>query len=318
MARRCRAASRSRSSAACYERSTRTACSTCSTRRSAAQVLRERRDDAGTYEFTHALIRQTLYDELSTPRRVLLHRQIGEALEALYGDRASAHLGRARVPLLPGRAGRRRREGGRLRRPAPLSGPRPGGPRGGGRFYDMALRRSTSAPIPTIAAERICSSPWARPQARPATATGAEGAGRSHRPRTPARRRLLFGRARGRRWGFQDRGGPPDLADPAPGRGGARRRGRRRSAGTALVPALRTTYQCSSTRNAWRSWLPMRWRGPPIGRSRRVGAGPERVDVDARRSRARATSGERPKAEIGELAERPARSSWRTPTSRRC
>jgi class 3 adenylate cyclase len=51
-----------------------------------AQVIRERDGSAGgTYEFSHALIRQTLYHELSTPRRVRLHRQIGEALEKLYG-----------------------------------------------------------------------------------------------------------------------------------------------------------------------------------------------------------------------------------------
>ena len=48
------------------------------------QVVRERRDQAGIYEFNHALIRQTLYSELSTPRRVRLHRQILAALEALY------------------------------------------------------------------------------------------------------------------------------------------------------------------------------------------------------------------------------------------
>jgi len=47
-----------------------------------AQIVRERSGDPGTYEFTHALIRQTLYNELNTPRRVRLHRQIGEALEA--------------------------------------------------------------------------------------------------------------------------------------------------------------------------------------------------------------------------------------------
>ena len=40
-----------------------------------ALVIRERKDGAtGIYEFTHALIRQTLYGELNTPRRVRLHR----------------------------------------------------------------------------------------------------------------------------------------------------------------------------------------------------------------------------------------------------
>ena len=45
------------------------------------QIVRERRTRPGEYEFTHALIRQTLSAELSTPRRVRLHRQIAEALE---------------------------------------------------------------------------------------------------------------------------------------------------------------------------------------------------------------------------------------------
>jgi class 3 adenylate cyclase len=51
----------------------------------AARLIRER--DGGqvsSYEFTHALIRQTLYEELSPPRRVLLHRHIAERLEALH------------------------------------------------------------------------------------------------------------------------------------------------------------------------------------------------------------------------------------------
>ncbi|MDP9236510.1 MAG: AAA family ATPase, partial [Chloroflexota bacterium] len=55
-----------------------------------AQLIAERR--TGTYDFTHALIRQTLYEELSTPRRVLLHRQIGEALEQLYAANVEPHL----------------------------------------------------------------------------------------------------------------------------------------------------------------------------------------------------------------------------------
>ncbi len=59
----------------------------------AAQLVSERRGSgAGSYDFTHALIRQTPYGELSTPRRVLLHRQIGEALEQLYGDSQERHL----------------------------------------------------------------------------------------------------------------------------------------------------------------------------------------------------------------------------------
>jgi class 3 adenylate cyclase len=58
----------------------------------AARVVMERKDRAGLYDFTHALIRQTLYGELSTPRRVLLHRQIGEALERLYADGIEPHF----------------------------------------------------------------------------------------------------------------------------------------------------------------------------------------------------------------------------------
>jgi class 3 adenylate cyclase len=56
----------------------------------AAQLIAE--GERGRYEFTHALIRHTLYEELSTPRRVLLHRQIGESLERLYAAEIEAHL----------------------------------------------------------------------------------------------------------------------------------------------------------------------------------------------------------------------------------
>ncbi len=60
----------------------------------ATQIITERKDETPTiYEFTHALIRQTLYEELSGPRRVLLHRQIGDALETLYAGNADAHVG---------------------------------------------------------------------------------------------------------------------------------------------------------------------------------------------------------------------------------
>jgi eukaryotic-like serine/threonine-protein kinase len=40
----------------------------------------------GRYRFAHALIRETLYEELSTARRLRLHKSTGEALERLAGD----------------------------------------------------------------------------------------------------------------------------------------------------------------------------------------------------------------------------------------
>jgi DNA-binding CsgD family transcriptional regulator/tetratricopeptide (TPR) repeat protein len=50
------------------------------------------REQDGRYHFTHALIRQTLDEELSAPRRARLHRQIGQALERLHGGNPEPHL----------------------------------------------------------------------------------------------------------------------------------------------------------------------------------------------------------------------------------
>jgi Predicted ATPase len=58
----------------------------------AAQMLVESGDSPGHYRFSHALVRQTLYLELSTPQRVRLHRQIGRVLETFYGARPDEHL----------------------------------------------------------------------------------------------------------------------------------------------------------------------------------------------------------------------------------
>jgi len=58
-----------------------------------ARIIRERKDArVGSYEFTHALIRQALYEELTAPRRARLHRRIAEAMERAYADRLDSHL----------------------------------------------------------------------------------------------------------------------------------------------------------------------------------------------------------------------------------
>jgi DNA-binding SARP family transcriptional activator len=46
----------------------------------------------GRMRFAHALIRETMYDELTPGRRVQLHRRVGDALEELYADNLEPHL----------------------------------------------------------------------------------------------------------------------------------------------------------------------------------------------------------------------------------
>ncbi|MFO0687911.1 MAG: AAA family ATPase [Myxococcota bacterium] len=57
----------------------------------AAGLLKEL-PTAGTYAFTHALVRQTLYDELGLSQRVLAHRAAAEALVRIHGEDSPEHL----------------------------------------------------------------------------------------------------------------------------------------------------------------------------------------------------------------------------------
>ena len=57
----------------------------------ASRVIEELPQSVGRYQFTHALIQETLSSELSTTRKVRLHARIAEGLEELYGDSAESH-----------------------------------------------------------------------------------------------------------------------------------------------------------------------------------------------------------------------------------
>jgi eukaryotic-like serine/threonine-protein kinase len=54
----------------------------------AARIVEEA-DPIGRYSFAHALIRETIYEQLSRTRRAQLHLMIGEALESNLGERAA-------------------------------------------------------------------------------------------------------------------------------------------------------------------------------------------------------------------------------------
>jgi class 3 adenylate cyclase len=58
----------------------------------AGRVVEEMPGAVARFRFAHALIRETLQEELSTTRRVRLHRRIGEVLETYYAEGAERHL----------------------------------------------------------------------------------------------------------------------------------------------------------------------------------------------------------------------------------
>jgi DNA-binding SARP family transcriptional activator len=58
----------------------------------AARVVSDVPDSPGRLRFAHLLIRDTLYEGLTTARRIRLHRLAVEALEGLYSEESGAHL----------------------------------------------------------------------------------------------------------------------------------------------------------------------------------------------------------------------------------
>jgi class 3 adenylate cyclase len=59
----------------------------------AAQVIDESPTAIGQYSFAHALIRETIYEQISLTRRAQLHRRMGEAIEGALGDAAQQRAG---------------------------------------------------------------------------------------------------------------------------------------------------------------------------------------------------------------------------------
>jgi DNA-binding SARP family transcriptional activator/tetratricopeptide (TPR) repeat protein len=58
----------------------------------AAGLLVESGGRPGSYLFSHALIRETLYEGMSLPRRARIHKRAGEAIEAMQGRRRGRYL----------------------------------------------------------------------------------------------------------------------------------------------------------------------------------------------------------------------------------
>jgi class 3 adenylate cyclase/DNA-binding CsgD family transcriptional regulator len=58
----------------------------------AARLVTEVPGPAARHRFAHALVRDTLYDELSAARRVTVHRRVAEAIEGIYRGRLEDHL----------------------------------------------------------------------------------------------------------------------------------------------------------------------------------------------------------------------------------
>jgi predicted ATPase len=56
----------------------------------------------GDYRFVHALIRETLYDDLAAAERMQLHRRAGEALLAQYGTAVESHIAEVAHHFLEG------------------------------------------------------------------------------------------------------------------------------------------------------------------------------------------------------------------------
>ena len=59
----------------------------------AAALVREHPEGKSKYSFTHPLVQHLVYEGLGPPRQARFHRIVGQAIEALYGDRSADRVG---------------------------------------------------------------------------------------------------------------------------------------------------------------------------------------------------------------------------------
>ena len=211
----------------------RTPWSTGSTKRSASRLVDEVADRANRLTFSHALVRSTLIDELSTNRRVRLHKRIGEALEARGAPvvELAHHFCEAATAGGAERAVRYACEAGTARRRASSrsttrSASSSARSTRSTRSTRRAPRPTSSAPSVLVAARDGRARPRRR-RARP------EPRARSRHPRPPARRRRATRRSGPRLPGQPRDVGPPRRRDRHRDHAGGARAARRHRARSA-------------------------------------------------------------------------------------
>ena len=58
-----------------------------------ARLVEEIEEGTGRYRFSHAITRDTLYQDQPASKRLELHRNVGEFLESVYGTESGSHIG---------------------------------------------------------------------------------------------------------------------------------------------------------------------------------------------------------------------------------
>ena len=140
-----------------------------------AHVIAEVPGVYGRCSFTHALIRQTLYDGLTATRRARLHLRVAEALEQLEADAAEPPLAELAYHFSLAPPARGAPKAVEYAERAAAARGRRAGLRGGGAAVRGRAGGARAGAAPTPSAAAGCCSPAATPRPRPATPLEAHG-----------------------------------------------------------------------------------------------------------------------------------------------